>query len=414
MTETVKHTHYEASRIPWTWTFFLVLALGVGDSTAGAQPGPVTPYQFGAVGDGFIDDSTAVQAAIDTGDGVDLAGGKFKITQVLRIASGSLIEGPGTLIQAFDLKPPSSPQTAHALLAGGGNNIRLANFRIAKTSGDGSYSNGVVLDNGKEIVLHGLEISGYSARYGIHLIEVSNFEVSHCYIHDFMMNTSADMIEDSPAGLRITRSHHGIVSNNRILRIQVGPVGRESLSPIRPEYGKQGYQSDGMTIQESDRVTIEGNVCETAGEGIDLLLSRSCILSGNVISDNWLLGVKMLGVAFTTATDNHISDCYQGIQVAYHPGFETEASGNVLNGNLFRDIGSPGSFGVPASQRSFGGIYGIHLRNVGEPDGCRYNMVSDNVIVDTQVEKTTEAGVRNDAGETNRIEDNIFTDQVTE
>ncbi|MCB9769195.1 MAG: right-handed parallel beta-helix repeat-containing protein [Candidatus Omnitrophica bacterium] len=265
---------------------FVALALPVEAQSVAR----VTPMDFGAVGNGFIDDSTAVQEALNSGQIIELVSGKYKITQSLQIPTGGGIQGPGTLIHAFDLLPPATPDTSHAALVSSGNDILLENFRIAKQFADGSYSNGVVFQNGEGLRIKNLEISGYSARYGIHLIEVSNFEVSGCYIHDFRMNASADMIEDSPAGLRVTRSHNGTISGNRILKIEVGSTGRASISPIRPDYGPQGYQSDCMTIQECEGVTIEGNVCITSGEGVDLLLSKSCILTGNVISDTWLGG----------------------------------------------------------------------------------------------------------------------------
>ncbi|MCA9410776.1 MAG: right-handed parallel beta-helix repeat-containing protein [Candidatus Omnitrophica bacterium] len=389
---------------------FAALALPV-DAQSVAR---VTPMDFGAVGNGFIDDSTAVQEALNSGQIIELVSGKYKITQSLQIPTGGGIQGPGTLIHAFDLLPPATPDTSHAVLVSSGNDILLENFRIAKQFADGSYSNGVVFQNGEGLRIKNLEISGYSARYGIHLIEVSNFEVSGCYIHDFRMNASADMIEDSPAGLRVTRSHNGTISGNRILKIEVGSTGRASISPIRPDYGPQGYQSDCMTIQECEGVTIEGNVCITSGEGVDLLLSKSCILTGNVISDTWLGGVKMLGVSFSNVSDNHISDAYQGIQLAYHQNFSAEASGNTVNGNVLQNIGSPGTFGVPGDQRGPIGVYGIHIFNGGFEDGCRYNIVSDNSIVDLQAVKTTEAGVQNDGGPTNLVTDNLFTDQLTE
>ncbi len=409
--ETMNEKHY-STRTTW---FTLILSFSVlflywEESTAGR----VTPFTYGAVGDGLVDDSSAVQSALDTGVVIDLAGGTFRISRTMNLVDGGGIQGPGRIIQGFDLTPPSSPISTHAAVSGAGNQVLLQNFQIQKPVANGSYTNGIVLTQGQGMVLKDLDISGYSARYGIHLIEVSNFEISGCHIHDFVMNTTADMIEDSPAGIRITRSQEGIVSGNRVLNIEVGSVGRESISPIRPEYGEQGYQSDCMTLQECSRVIVDGNVCQTTGEGVDLLLSKHCILSNNVISDTWHVGVKMLGVSFSNATDNHISDGYQGIQISYHPGFEAEGSGNTVNGNLIQNIGSPGSFGVPASERDTDGIYGIHIRNHGIAEGCRYNIVSDNVIVDTQTVKTTEEGVRNDGGPTNLVTDNSFTDQLTD
>jgi len=370
----------------------------------------VTPYDYGAVGDGVADDSNAIQAALSTRKVVSLPHGRFRTTRPMTVSGGGL-SGPATIVPDFDLLPPDNPQGGFAAVVVTGANVLLEGFKIEKTFADGSYATGVIGDHVTNLTIRGLEISGYSARYGIHLIESENFEISNCYIHDFLMDASADMIADSPAGIRITRSHRGVVSGNRVFNIEVGPNGLESISPIRPSYGPQGYQSDHMTITQCSEVTIEGNICRTSGEGIDMLLSKSCNVSRNIISDIWFQGFKMLGVSYSTANGNFFSDCYQGIGFAYHGVLEVEASGNTANANVMRDIGSDGSFGIPASSRvSFGGTHGVDIHDTNL---TRFNVVTDNVVMDTQRVKTTESAARNAGGPTNRVADNIFGTEVT-
>lgn len=375
------------------------------------QPGACpTPYAFGARGDGQADDSGALQAALQTGKLVHLGGGRFRITRSLTIPRQGGLAGPGTICQDFDNPVIPGPPGAHLVaLRAVGDQVRLEGFRIEKNFIDGSYACGIAAEKVKDVVIRNLDISGYSARYGIHLVECAGFEISGCHVHDFMMNTTSDMIADSPAGIRVTRSRDGVIAGNRVLRIEVGPAGRASLSPIRPAYGPQHYQSDCFTIQQGDRITISGNVCQTSGEGIDLLLSRNCAVSHNVVSDIWFQGLKLLGVSCSTVSANHLAGCYQGIGLASHSGVHAEASGNAIQGNVIRDTGSPGSFGIPGSERVK--YCGTHAIDVNDPQ-CRFNVITGNVIVDTQETKTTASGVRNNGGPTNVVANNLFTAEL--
>jgi len=384
------------------------VAIAVERATTSA----VTPTRFGAIGDGVADDTAAVQSALDTGRVVQLEGGRYRITRRLDVPAGGGVSGPGTIYHDFDASPPpGNPSPADTALHVMGDGVLFQDFAIEKRFRDGSYGHGIVAERVDGLSIRGLDISGYSSRYGIHIIESTDFEVRGCHIHDFLVNSASDMIQDSPAGLRITRSHRGVVAGNRVVAIEVGPAGRRSLSPIRPEYGPQGYQSDHITVVSSSRIAVTGNVCTTSGEGIDLLLSNSCVVTDNVISDIWFQGIKMLGASLCTVNGNLVSDCYQGIGLAYHGGLDAEASGNSIVGNVLRDIGSAGSFGIPAADRvQVGGTHGI---DVHDPGTCRSNVIGGNVIADTQPEPTTESGVRNLGGPTNRVVDNVFTDDLT-
>lgn len=373
---------------------------------------PVTPGDFGAAGDGVANDQPALQAALNTGKVVHLEGGTYRITSRVDVPADGGIVGPGVIVHDFNITlPPDDPSSLDVAVRVIGDNVELSGFKLRKVFTDGSYSNGIVVDNRKDFRFRGLDISGYSARYGIHIIESTDFEVSGCYIHDFMMDTTADMIADSPAGLRITRSHRGLVNGNRILRIENGPTGRASISPIRPDYGPQGYQSDCITAAQCTGLTFTGNMLLTSGEGLDLLLSNNCTVAGNVISDIWFQGVKMLGVSFCSINGNYFADCYQGVGMVYHGVFDAAASGNTVSGNVFRDMGSPGSFGVPGPGRvGFSSVCGVLIHGEGD---CRYNVVSDNMIADTQATKTMAVGIINDGGPTNLVTDNIVTNAMT-
>jgi hypothetical protein len=70
------------------------------DGSNWVRPGPypnpniVTPYQFGAVGDGVADDTAAVQSAVATGLDVDLRGGKYLVkSQIVMQARQTMYHG---------------------------------------------------------------------------------------------------------------------------------------------------------------------------------------------------------------------------------------------------------------------------------------------------------------------------------
>jgi parallel beta-helix repeat protein len=343
-----------------------------------AQAAPEISADIGAlqqVADGARDATPALQAALQHGI-VTLPPGTYRITRPLEVRSNQGIIGPGVLLIDFDSKKPDA---TNAALHAEGTNLRFEGFTIQKKFVDGSYGVGILAASGsKNIVIRNLDISGYSARYGIHLQEVENFEITSCYIHDFMVNVAADMIEDSPAGIRVTRCKWGVVSNNRLSRIEVGPEGLLSISPFRPAYGPQKYQSDHMTIMQSAYVSITGNVMQVSGEGIDMLLSSYCTLSGNIIRDIWNQGVKMLGVSHCTVTGNSLLDCFQGVGLDGHKQLGQPATGNVVTGNsiLFNtDVAGAGK--LFTSKVNNKDIYGVQFRV--ESFG---NLVANNVIQD--------------------------------
>jgi parallel beta-helix repeat protein len=275
-----------------------------------------TVRDFGAVGDGVTDDTAAFRAALTRVRRVYVPAGRYRITGQLRVPEGGALVGEGTLVIEFGDGPPSTMGNTALLLQG--DNCRIEGLTLEKRFVDGSYGVGIGAEGRRGVRIERVEISGYSARYGIHLIDCTDFAIRGCYIHDFMVNTAADMIQDSPAAIRVTRSVRGVISDNLLERIQVGPKGRASTSPLVPDYGPQGYQSDHLTLLQCRHVTMSGNILSTSGEGIDLSLSRSCTVVGNVIRDIWFEGIKMLGAAFCTVVGNHLADCFIGIGLHDH------------------------------------------------------------------------------------------------
>lgn len=382
------------------WVLLIGLLL-VAQAALCAPLSPDKMPQMDALrGDGLADDTAALQNALDTRKSVALAPGSYRITRPLHLSSGAALIGSGKIIVDFDSEKMDE---SNAALYGQGQDIRVEGISIVKRFRDGSYGVGVLIAAGSQnIVVRNVEISGYSARYGIHVVESENFEITGCYIHDFLMDTSADMIVDSPAGIRATRCKSGVISNNRILRIEVGERDYTSVSPLRAAYGRQTYQSDCLTIMQCRAITLVGNVLETSGEGIDLLLSQECTVNANSIGNIWFQGIKMLGVRFTSVSGNVLRDCLQGIGLAEHAALKTDCVGNTVTSNTILDSGASGTFRVPSRVREgLANAIGVDLKG-----RCLDNVVAHNTILDTQPKKTMITAIRQDQKLHNVVEGN--------
>ena len=327
---------------------------------------------------GGADAAPALRAALLQSDNVRLLdGATYPIGSFVVIGSNKAVSGAASLVPTFDL--PVQASDANATLILEGENIRLQGLSIAKPFIDGSYGMGVLVRPGsRNVFLRDLEISGYSARYGIIAVDSVGVEITGCTVRDFMMNASADMIRDSPAGIALKRCTNSVVLNNEIRQIEVGPQGRASISPLVPTYGPQGYQSDHIFAGQCVGVLISGNTMQTSGEGIDVLLSRQSTVTGNTIDDIWFQGVKMLGASSLNVSRNTISNCYQGIGLATHPLPGGECENNTVTGNSIFNTGTPGSFGVPAPGRvPYGVTAAIYVDGTSRSNTITFNTIAN-------------------------------------
>lgn len=173
----------------------------------------LTPLDYGGVGDGITDDSNALQQTVSQGRICQLASHVYRITRRILLPADSGLIGPGEIRVDFD---SSTPDFQNVALLIQGDGVQIRSLLVNKVFLDGSYGIGIASEGRRDIALEGLEIRGYSARYGIHLIGCEMFMIRHCQIHDFLMNTTADMIADSPAGTRLTDCRYGIVTGNLV------------------------------------------------------------------------------------------------------------------------------------------------------------------------------------------------------
>lgn len=331
-------------------------------------PNSVTNY--GATPNDSNYDEAAIQSAINANTSVYFPPGEYWLNSKLVIPAGRTLYGPKTGAQAvlrvrFDTGVNADNYAMEIV----GNDVVIQNLVIDKDFIDGSYGVGIIANNRSNITISGVEIRDYSVRYGIHLIECSDFRITNCYVHDFMMNQSnpngneADMIQDSPAGIRITRSINGVISDSRVHNIEVGPLGRSSISELVPSYGMQGYQSDCITLSDVSGITVENNDLWNSGELVDTIASDNCIVRNNTMQMGWALGIKSIGAEDCIYKDNYIADCAIGLILVDHTQTGAESIGNLVDGNDFVNCGSLGIWNIAASIRMPYSTSGIYIDN---------------------------------------------------
>lgn len=346
---------------------------------------PLTPTNsatnFGATPNDATFDHGAIQNAINTQLETYLPAGEYWLNAALTLPAGRRLYGPATGEPAvLRVRHDSGSPSGDFAIVITGNNVSVENLVISKDFVDGSYGTGILADNRSNITIKGLEIRNYSVRYGIHLIECTDFEISNCYVHSFLMNQSnpsgneADMIQDSPAGIRITRSTNGIIRDSVIRDIDVGPNGRASISSLVPSYGPQGHQADGITLSDSSFITVENNDIWNSGELIDVLVSDNCIVRNNTLQMAYLLGIKCIGSQNCIISDNYIADAAVGLILVDHNSGE-QATGCLIDRNEFVNIGSRGIWDIAANSRMGGLISGIYI-----DDNAVGNTISNNNI----------------------------------
>ena len=158
-------------------------------------------------------------------------------------------------------------------------------------------------------------------------------------------------------------------------------VERDNIVVDGAGYTLQGG-GDGTGIDLSDRsnVTIKNMKIKTFGTGIYLYESSNNMISGNVITDNGLLGVHLyLSSSNNTVSANTITNNYRGIWLEVSTG---TSSNNVISRN--------------------------NIEN--NTDGIMIYRSLGNIISDNNMTKNTDHGIYLDTSYDNRIYHNNFID----
>ena len=313
---------------------YLALAWMIGFSGFNAQGEWSNPLDYGAVGDGVANDWGEIQQALNTDGTVHLAGRRYLIKKSLTIPAGGGLHGPGTLIVDFD-NATAGPTNAALVL--NGDHVTVEGLHIQKQFIDGSLASGVFAAGGQDIHLSELTIEGYSAGSGIHLYQCSNFEISNCRIHHFLMDANADLFLHPMAGIHLEECELGLVQHNTIDHIEVGSVGRAVVPSSASETGPQGYRSHLIHMNQSHSIAINNNLLFVGGVGVNLVDSQDCMVAGNKIRDTWSRAIQCDRTSFCVANGNQVQGGSQAIR------FDGDLVDDGSGGS------TPGTIGIPVA-----------------------------------------------------------------
>lgn len=212
----------------------------------------VSVKDFGAVGDGVTDDTTAIQAALDFGKSVHFPNGTYKTTDQL------------SLISRDDVSITGDNATISATF----NNINkwvlyLQACSNVTVSGISITANGTLLDN-YPTQLGGIDVG----TNGINFVGCSSCAIDGCYL------TRVNK------GIQINNGFRNLVTNCRIYE-----VGRLGISP-----------------REEDHCIVSGNIIEVVSgssdnkkysDGIYVYACTNTVVTANTVEDVRRIGIVL-------------------------------------------------------------------------------------------------------------------------
>ncbi len=234
-----------------------------------ALAGGITPYMFGAKGDGVTNDTKAVQAAIDYASGQGKGGivvipeGVFSVKD-LKYRKNVKIIGSGE--ESVLLADPSSKVWSGILHC---NNIDTVEIR------------NVTFDGNKPIVYGNTE-EGIML---IWIVSCKNVNITDCTFRNNWF-----------AGVSIKKSSDIVIERNKFLELDCGVITADAPSSniiINNNYFDGAEYSEpisiyGMKEGYSENITITNNVIKnhTRGNGILLRAVKSVVVKNNIIDNN--------------------------------------------------------------------------------------------------------------------------------
>lgn len=306
----------------------------------------VTPYRYGAVGDGSTDDAAALRQAFQSGKPVSLAGGDFAFgSQIAADNDEPTIIGPGTLsmLTGTGQFTNTDPVTKFASNSCGiyienYDKAFLYNFKI-RLVGTPSEDNIVVpiaVRDSSASRAEWVEITAFKKTTGLFSVDTClDCDFVHNYLHDCSTNGASNgqlsgfTVDDN----RISGGSERLnISFNKIRDLTVGASFLAAF----------GYQTDGINLQgpgNSIGHTVIGNQIDNVGECIDIF-SSYCTVQANVCLTAYAIGIKMIhGASFNNVGSNIIdAPGKSGMEIhgSDTAGFDTD--GNNVHDNIITRV----------------------------------------------------------------------------
>jgi hypothetical protein len=304
----------------------------------------VSVKDFGAAGDGTTDDTTAVQAAVNTGRGIWFPNGTYKLTSVLTVSTADT----QMLGESWAAIITQSSASAVNTITVSGSRVHISNLKIVGNgvhSGTTATMNGIYVVGADDVTIDNCwvdnaSLCGIQAGGAINRLTISNNKIT-------TTNTAASETNsaDIYVGNQISAGADIWIKNNRCLSIHkgLGIALQPSTATIERcvivdnlidtsdqitglvGHGIMLYATNNASFMKS--VSIRGNIIKgTEGIGIYLkgLASPDDVIQGISVVENKLIGCCTVG------TSGSIEDSAIGL---------TGAKGAFIAGNYITGSG---------------------------------------------------------------------------
>lgn len=349
-----------------------------------------TITEFGAVGDGVTDDTTAIQDAIDAafaagGGTVIVPRGTFIFT-TLTLRTNVHIEGTdgeASILKIADHISDQDDDTAYYFLrANAQNNIRLAYLTF-----DGNQDTNRPVSEGPNWVADILTITGdnivvENCRFrdapdsAIMFAQCTNSRVSACFIDN---SPDLGIYYNDTLG---TVALNNLINDNTITRCQFGAIGiKRNASSLTVESNTIRDCGNGITVEDFGsgnhpvRVSILDNRLERIGHsypsaaqcGITVQAAHGTIVQGNYIDDVVGFGIGVDGCDDAIVTGNYVRCTASG-------------SGTTNRGILISPRNSQGCRRCVISENIVRGARAEGFRALTGSGNHQFNSIRDNMF----------------------------------
>jgi hypothetical protein len=232
--------------------------------------------ESGVVGDGVHDDTDGIVAALARHGSVRKIVGHDRIYAVssnIELPDNCELEG-----MTFKQIDPGFDGRRTLFKTSGAGSLTLRGVRVNRNGAptDGSYLDaaGIWLANQSNVLLEDVEVYGDSLGTGILLVNCNDVQVRRPYVHDMRWSAAMDPGQEQIVGIWINTCVGVDIDSPRVARLSGVIAG----SP-------RDYQTDGISISQSQNVSIWGGEIRNVGEGTDV--------SGSGENRNiWIFGTR--------------------------------------------------------------------------------------------------------------------------
>lgn len=257
-------------------------------------------------------------------------------------------------------------------------NIRFEGLTIQSEVSDGRYLRGIVVRNGTDIQVSGVEIFGFPIGIGLTLSGLrDNCIIDRPYIHDFTSDYAWGSAPQS-TGIEVDNDH---ISGDASSQIRFLSPCIDGLTFGATLTGLYGNQTDGINLQiDSGGHVISSAVINDVGEAIDCW-TDNCTISACTITNVPEAGVKFIhGASYNSVNGVTIRNVGRwGIVMSGTTAAAQSTVGNTVNGGSIENLNYQNTF---TSAATTGGV--VFTNNGGTTYRPSSNLVNGMTIVEGQ------------------------------